>query len=196
MERALQIEEILSELKVNMKYVEFFLSETLDITTNELFIETAQRHAEMDTCNMNDELYYNFISLKNMNVTVKALKQFIESIEDEEDDDTYSLHGIFYTCQYYNILNNLTKNRVDYMLATCLQYMKENLEMTEISEKELGLLKDYIIISEPLDKVVKWYINFVEESIKPTVSKTTLQSILNKDLSKEEIIEELKKLAE
>ena len=198
MTKVLNIEETLNELNVNMEYVEYFLSATLDITTDDLFDETSHEFSEIEVCNTSVELYDSHIDLKDINVTIKSLKEFIEQREDwdEGDTDTYSLLALFSGCQYNMILDNLTKNRVNYMLATCLQYMKNNLEMTEITEEDLNLLKDYIITSETLDMIVQNYITFVKENIKPTVSKTTLQSILNKGLSKEEIIMELKKLAE
>ena len=198
MTKVLNIEETLNELNVNMEYVEYFLSATLDITTDDLFDETAHEFSEIEVCNTSEELYDSHIDLKDINVTIKSLKEFIEQREDwdDGDTDTYSLLALFSGCQYNMILDNLTKNRVNYMLATCLQYMKNNLEMTEITEEDLNLLKDYIITSETLDMIVQNYITFVKENIKPTVSKSTLQSILNQDLSKEEIIMELKKLAE
>jgi hypothetical protein len=74
--------------------------------------------------------------------------------------------------------------------------MKNNLEMTEISETDLELLKDYIKTSETLDMIVERYITFVNDNFKPTISKSTLHNILNKGLSKEEIIKELEGLTE
>ena len=198
MTKVLNIEETLNELNVNMEYVEYFLSATLDITTDDLFDETAQEFSEREVCNVRKELYGNHIDLWDISVTIKSLKEFIEQREDwdEGDTETYSLHALFSGCQYNMILDKLTKNRVNYMLAMCLQYMKENLEMTKIAEEDLELLKDYIKTSETLDMIVQNYITFIEENIKPTVSKSTLHNILNKGLSKEEIIKELEGLTE
>lgn len=198
MTKVLNIEETLNELNVNMEYVEYFLSDTLNLTTDELFNETAQEFSCRDVCDASEELYDSHIDLTNINVTLKSLKEFIKQREDwdEGDTETYSLHALFSGCQYNMILDNLTKNRVNYMLAMCLQYMKENLEMTEITEEDLELLKDYIKTSETLDTIAERYITFVNDNFKPIISKSTLHNILNKGLSKEEIIKELEGLTE